>query len=76
MRKICGIKRVDRVRNEIRREICECELGVLERIERNVLNGSGIWRELERKGWLRECITQMWRVTGREGKHKEDGRIK
>ena len=35
--KICGIKRVDRVSNAVIREICGCELSVLERIEKNVL---------------------------------------
>ena len=37
LRNICGIRRVDRVRNTIIRERCGCELSVLERIERNVL---------------------------------------
>ena len=37
LRHICGIRRVDRVRNASIRENCGCELSVLERIERNVL---------------------------------------
>ena len=37
LRNICGIRRVNRVRNPIIREKCGCELSVLERIERNVL---------------------------------------
>ena len=37
LRHICGIRRVDRVRNASIRERCRCELSVLERIERNVL---------------------------------------
>ena len=44
---ICGIRRVDRVRNTIIRERCGCELSVLERIERNVLKWSG---SVERMG--------------------------
>ena len=70
MRNICGIRRVDRVRNAIIRERCGCELSVLERIERNV---SGMWKEWERRGWLRECIGQMWRVTWGEGDRREVG---
>ena len=44
LRNICGIRGVDRVRNAIIRERCGCELSVLERIERNVLNGPGMWK--------------------------------
>ena len=75
MRNICGLRRVDRVTNAIIRESYGCELSVLERIKRNVLNSSGIWRGWERKGWLRECIGQMWMVIGGEGDHREDGRL-
>ena len=42
MRNICGLRRVDRVTNAIIRESYGCELSVLERIKRNVLNSSGI----------------------------------
>ena len=35
-----------------RREKSGCELSVLERIERNVLSGSGMWKEWGTKGWL------------------------
>ena len=73
MRNICGIRRGDRVRKAIIRERCGCELSVLERIERNVLNGLGMRKRLERKRWLRECIRQMWRVTGGEEDYREDG---
>ena len=45
MRNICGIRRVDRVRNAIIRESCRCELSVLERIERNVLKWFGYVEE-------------------------------
>ena len=41
MRNICGLRRVDRVRNTIIREISGCELSVLQRIERNVLKWFG-----------------------------------
>ena len=41
LRNICGIKRVDRVRNAIKREMCGCELSVFERIERNLLKCLG-----------------------------------
>ena len=41
LRNICGIKKVDRVRNAIIRERCGCELSVLKRIERNVLKWFG-----------------------------------
>ena len=37
LRNICGIRRVDRVRDAIIREVCGCELSVLERIVRNML---------------------------------------
>ena len=47
MRNICGIKRVDRVRNTIIRESCGCELSVLERIVRSVLKWFG---DVERMG--------------------------
>ena len=47
MRNICGIRRVDRVRNAIIRERCGCELSVLERIERSVLKWFG---HVERMG--------------------------
>ena len=39
-------------------------------------NGLGIWKERERKGWLKECIGQMWRVTEVKGDHREDGGMK
>ena len=70
LRNIFGMRRV---RNAIIRERCGCELSELERIERNVLHGSGMWKEWERKGWLKECTGQMWRVTGEEGNRREDG---
>ena len=41
LRNICGIRRVDRVRNAIIKERCGCELSVLQRIERNVLKWFG-----------------------------------
>ena len=44
---ICGVRRVDRVRNAITRERCECELSVLERIERKVLK---LFEYVERMG--------------------------
>ena len=37
LRNICGTKRMDSVRNAIRRERCGCELSILERTERNML---------------------------------------
>ena len=51
------------MRNAIIRERCGCELSVLERIERNVLEWFGMWKEWERKGWLRESIRQRERET-------------
>ena len=47
LRNICGIRRVDRVRNAIIRERCGCELSLLERIERSVLKRFG---HVERMG--------------------------
>ena len=76
LRNICDIRRVDRVRKAIIRERYGCELSVPERIERNVLKRFGHVEEREKKGWLRKCIRQMWRVTGEEGDHKEDGGMK
>ena len=71
---ISRIRRVDRVRNAIIRERCRCELSVLERIERvKMVQGCG---KNESKGWLKECIGQMWRVTGGEGDCREDEGIK
>ena len=47
LRKVCGIRRVDRVRNSLIRERCGFGLSVLERIERNVLKWFG---HVERMG--------------------------
>ena len=47
MRNICGIRRVDKVRNAIRREKCRCELSVMEIIKRNVLK---LFGHVERMG--------------------------
>ena len=47
LKNICGVRRVDRVRNTLVRERCGCELIVLERIERNVLKWFG---HVERMG--------------------------
>ena len=44
-RNICGIRRVDRVRNATMRERCGCELSVLEQLERSMLKG---FRHVER----------------------------
>ena len=41
LKNICGIRRVDRVRNSLIRERCGFELSVLEIIERNVLKWFG-----------------------------------
>ena len=41
LRYICGIKRVDRVRNSLIREKRACELNVLESIKRNMLKFFG-----------------------------------
>ena len=62
LRNICAIRRVDRVRNSQR---CECELSVLERIERNVLKWLG---HVERMG-EENLFKRMYRanVTGGEG---------
>ena len=64
LRNICGIRRVDRVRNAIIREMCGCELSALERNERNVFG------HVERMGeerLVREFIGQIGKVTGGEG---------
>ena len=42
---ICGIRRVDRVRNSLITERCGSELSVLERMEGNVLKWLRIWKE-------------------------------
>ena len=47
MRNICGIRRVDRVRNAITRERCGCELNVLERIDRKVLKLFGYVEKMD-----------------------------
>ena len=73
LRNICGLRRVGRVRNIIIRERCGCELSVLERIEKNMLKiGSGMWKEWEKKAWLRECIRKMWR--GDRGRRRSQSR--
>ena len=46
LRNVCGIRRVDRVK-----ERCGWELSVLERIERDVLKWFGYVEKLGRKGW-------------------------
>ena len=48
MSNICGVKRVDRVRNSLIRERCGCELNVLEIIERNVFKCFGNLEKLVR----------------------------
>ena len=73
LRNICGIRRVDRVRNAIIRERCRCELSVLEKIERNVLKGFGIWKEWERKGWLIKRVYQA-NVEGIRGRGRPQRR--
>ena len=47
LRNICGIRRMDRVRNAIMRERCRYELSILERIEGNVLKW---FRHVEKMG--------------------------
>ena len=47
LRNMCGIRRVNRVRNAIIRERCGNELSVLEKIDRNVLKWFG---HVERMG--------------------------
>ena len=63
---ICGIRKVDRVGNEIIRERCGCELSVLERIERNVFKWFG---NAERRGEER-LVKRMYRanVEGNRGR--------
>ena len=41
MRNIVGIRRMDRLRNSLKRERCGCELSLLERIERDALKWLG-----------------------------------
>ena len=53
VRNICGTRRVNRVRNAIIRERCGCELCVLERIERNVLNCVKLVRVCGKNGRLK-----------------------
>ena len=72
LRKICGIRRVDRARNAIIRERCRCELSVLERIERNVLKWFG---HLGRMGEER-LVKRVYRanVEGNRGRGKPQRR--
>ena len=60
LRNLCGIRRVDRVRNAIIIERYGYELSVLERIERNVLKWFG---HVERMG-------EEWLVKNESGKYE------
>ena len=66
LRNICGIRRVDRVRNAIIKERCGCEFSVLERIDRNVLRWFG---HVERMGEER-LVKRVYRANmeGNRGK--------
>ena len=41
LRAICGLRRVDRIRNERIREMCECKRGIVRRAEEGVLRWFG-----------------------------------
>ena len=71
LRNICGIRRVDRVRNAIR-ESCGCELSVLERNEGNVLKWFG---HVERMGEER-LVKRVYRgnVEGNRGRGRPQRR--
>ena len=62
LRNICGIRRVDRVRNTLIREKCGCELSVMERIESNVLKWFG---HVERMGEER-LVKKVYQANGEE----------
>ena len=74
LRNICGVRRVDRVRNAIIRKRCGCELNALERIERNVLK---CFRHVERVGEER-LVKRVYQanVEGNRGRGRPQKRLK
>ena len=79
MRNICGIRRVDRVRNAIIKERCGCELSVVERTdERNVLKWLGHVERMGGEGQVKRVYRVNVNVGGnrRERDHREDERMK
>ena len=54
MRNICGIRRMNGLRNSLIRERCECEMNVLKRVERKVLKLFGHIQRMGKKDWVRE----------------------
>ena len=46
-------------------------MNVTDRVETNVLKGFKLWKERERKDWLRECTRQLCKVIGGEVDRKE-----
>ena len=61
MRNVCGIRRVDKVRNAIIRET-----SVMERIKRNVLKWLGHVERMGDERLVKRVDWAMWRITGRE----------
>ena len=73
---ICGIRRVDIVRNAILRERCRFELSVRERIERNMLKWFGHLKRMGVERLIKRVCQANEGVTGGEEDHKEDGGMK
>ena len=75
LRNMCGIRRVDGVRNAIVRERCGCKLNVLERIERNVLKGFGHVERMEEERLVKRVYqANVEDSRGRERVQREDVR--
>ena len=72
LRNICGIRRVDSVRNEIIRERCGCELSVLKRIERNVLKWFGHVERMVEKRLVKRAYQEN--VEGNRGRGRPQRR--
>ena len=70
LRNICGIRRVDRVRNSLIRERSGCELSVLEIIERSVLKWFGHMERLGEERLVKRMHRANVEVTGGETTEK------
>ena len=79
LRNICGLRRVNRVRNALIRERCGCKLRVLERIERNVLKWFGYVERMEEKRLVKRVYRANVEVNKGRGRPqrrwKDDGKI-
>ena len=68
LRKMCDIRRMDRVRNSLIRKRCGCELSVLERVKKNGMKWLGFVKRMGEENLIKRAY---WAVV--EG-NRERGR--